>query len=162
VSPVSPATASPAQHGPVHCATDFAIAIVGFASEGKPPFWKIALAPLLGGAFSVDLPCATNRPAAPLIERACWSPSRTEPPRRHGPIRPASPPPPQDAPPSLSGSERRNRLQIMCIVWMFRTTTSLVYPAWSTKLIFRPQPRQGPPICWGPLPFQRARQNAPP
>ena len=23
-----------------------------------------------------------------------------------------------------------------------------------TKLIFRPQPRQGPPRCWGPLPFQ--------
>ena len=31
-----------------------------------------------------------------------------------------------------------------------------------TKLIFRPQPRQGPPRCWGPLPFQRPRQNAPP
>ena len=29
-----------------------------------------------------------------------------------------------------------------------------------TKLIFRPQPRQGPPR-WGPLPFQRPRQNAP-
>ena len=24
------------------------------------------------------------------------------------------------------------------------------------------EPRQGPPRCWGPLPFQRPRQNAPP
>jgi len=40
----------------VHCATDCAIAIVGFASEGQAPLWKIALAPLLGGAFSCGQP----------------------------------------------------------------------------------------------------------
>ena len=37
----------------VHCATDCAIAIVGFASEGQAPLWKIALAPLLWRGFFV-------------------------------------------------------------------------------------------------------------
>ena len=49
----------------VHCATDCAIAIVGFASEGQAPLWKIALAPLLGGAFSVDLPRAVQPTGQP-------------------------------------------------------------------------------------------------
>ena len=49
----------------------------------------------------------------------------------------------------------------MCIVWMFRTTTSLVNPAWSTKLISErcASPGKGLQDVWGSLPFH-PRQNA--
>ena len=103
----------------------------------------------------------TNRPATPLIERACWSPSRKQP-RRHGPIgRQAHPRMPRRH--SLGPSERRNRLQIMCIVWMFRTTTSSVYPAWFTKLILerRRAPARASKTFGGLCLFSIPLQNAP-
>jgi hypothetical protein len=46
----------------VHCATDCAIAIVGFASEGQAPLWKIALARYLAGLFRAGIPLAGVQP----------------------------------------------------------------------------------------------------
>ena len=53
----------------VHCATDCAIAIVGFASEGQAPLWKIALAPLLAGLLLISR-ALCNQPPAALVDWA--------------------------------------------------------------------------------------------
>ena len=49
--------------------------VVGLRLTGKSQMCVANLAPLFGGAFSVGR-CATNRQPAPLMRRACWSPSR--------------------------------------------------------------------------------------
>ena len=49
--------------------------MVGLRLTGKSQMCVANLAPLFGGAFSVGR-CATNRQPAPLMRRACWSPSR--------------------------------------------------------------------------------------
>ena len=127
------------------------------------------LAPLRRGFFCGRTLC-NQPPAAPLMQLGLSGSARIgvgQPNHPYPGARAGKPTLPLRRMPrrhSLGPSERRNRLQIMCIVWMFRTTTSLVNPAWSTKLISErcTSPGKGLQDVWGPLPFQHPRQSAPP